>query len=655
MIASGLIAFLRRAALAGLVVHAVATFTHSLPTTPGHVLTATVLLACAASCLLNATLKVELRLVWAICGAGLLAWGGGEAALATTSTESTGLTGADLLSLAFYPAAALTLVLLLRRRMGGFFTTLWLDGLAGALAISALAAAFLLPPVLAGRTQGPTDLLAVLAYPAADLLLVLCALFALALTGWRPGVTLAGVGTAVLLVGLTDASSLWWSAAGHSAADMPWASLWPAAAVLLAELSGRAPDERRSPSETGLRLLLVPLAFSLTAVALLASGIVHSLDIAGYELAVGALIIIVVRLALTVLDNLHLAQDSRTEAVTDALTGLGNRRLLMADVEAALAAGTAAHTLILFDLDGFKLYNDTFGHPAGDALLSRLGHALRAAAAPFGAAYRLGGDEFCVLARDTDAPPDRAIAVSIAALSEHGSGFSVTPSQGSVAIPGETRDLTAAFQMADQRLYLQKGDRRRSRDSDQVRDVLLQAVRERQPDLDRHVGGVAALARDVARTMRLDAEGVDEVIRAAELHDIGKMAVPDAILAKPTTLDADEQALIRQHTMIGERILAVAPALRSVGGLVRSSHERWDGHGYPDGLAGEDIPVGSRIVAVCDAYEAMVGGRPYKDRISPAEALEELRRCSGGQFDPAVVEAFQRAVQTNAAPTAVAP
>ena len=129
---------------------------------------------------------------------------------------------------------------------------------------------------------------------------------------------------------------------------------------------------------------------------------------------------------------------------------------------------------------------------------------------------------------------------------------------------------------------------------------------------------------------------------ATELHDIGKVAVPSAILDKPGRLDPDEWDFIARHTLIGERILGAAPALRPVARLVRSSHEHFDGNGYPDAIAGDEIPLGARIVSVCDAYDAMTSERPYQRSLTPVDALEELRRCAGTQFDPAVVEAFCR-------------
>jgi HD-GYP domain-containing protein (c-di-GMP phosphodiesterase class II) len=151
---------------------------------------------------------------------------------------------------------------------------------------------------------------------------------------------------------------------------------------------------------------------------------------------------------------------------------------------------------------------------------------------------------------------------------------------------------------------------------------------------------VAELAVRVGERLGLSDDHRQQVFHAAQLHDVGKIAIPDAIISKPSALDDTEWEFMRQHTVIGQRIIDAAPALDGVGQLVRSSHERWDGGGYPDGLAGEDIPLGARIVAVCDAYDAMVSERPYKSAMPVGDALAELRRCAGSQFDPAVVEVF---------------
>jgi len=142
------------------------------------------------------------------------------------------------------------------------------------------------------------------------------------------------------------------------------------------------------------------------------------------------------------------------------------------------------------------------------------------------------------------------------------------------------------------------------------------------------------------RRLALEADDLDALVRGAELHDVGKVAVPDQILCKPGPLDAVEWEFVRQHTVVGERILSAAPALVPVAKIVRSSHERWDGTGYPDRLSGEDIPLGARIVTVCDSYHAMTSDRPYGVAMTATAALAELQRCAGSQFDETVVKAF---------------
>jgi diguanylate cyclase (GGDEF)-like protein len=328
----------------------------------------------------------------------------------------------------------------------------------------------------------------------------------------------------------------------------------------------------------------------------------------------------------------------RQEAITDPLTLLGNRRRLTADLTQRLAAGSEPLILMLFDLDGFKSYNDTFGHLAGDALLARLGGKLKASV-PDGTAYRLGGDEFCVLAPAQREELHSVIARAARALSESGERFSVTASCGAVLLPHEATTPDYALQLADERMY----SRKRSRPSavrEQTRDVLVRIMQAKQPSLPDHSTGVASLALAVGRRLGMRGEQLDELARAAELHDIGKVGIPDAILDKPDKLNAQEWEFVRQHTILGERILSAAPALRPVAKIVRASHERWDGRGYPDRLSGHEIPLAARVVAVCDAYEAITGERCYRPARSAEVAREELLREAGHQFDPAVVAAF---------------
>jgi diguanylate cyclase (GGDEF)-like protein len=330
----------------------------------------------------------------------------------------------------------------------------------------------------------------------------------------------------------------------------------------------------------------------------------------------------------------------RHAALRDALTGLGNRRKLGADLADGFPDGDdRPRLLMVFDLNGFKGYNDTFGHPAGDALLARLATKLGTAVEPYGEAYRLGGDEFCaVLDVDSDRM-EEIIELAGHALSESGEEFSVTASYGVVLLPHEAGTVEQALQLADERMYSHKHGRA-SGAREQARDVLLRAMRAKQPALGDNPGEVARLAVAVARRLGLSAEEVDETGRAAELHDIGKVAIPDAVLHKTGPLTPGDWDFIRQHPILGERILNAAVALRPVARIVRSTHERWDGGGYPDGLAGTGIPRGARIIAVCDAYAAMTADRPYRPARSHAAACHEVQAMAGVQFDPEAVEAF---------------
>jgi diguanylate cyclase (GGDEF)-like protein len=331
-----------------------------------------------------------------------------------------------------------------------------------------------------------------------------------------------------------------------------------------------------------------------------------------------------------------------SEAISDALTGLGNRRKLLSDLECAIADADETRPVLLamFDLDGFKIYNDTFGHPAGDALLTRLGGSLRDSLGSLGTPYRLGGDEFCVLAQLYGDQTEEVVSAAERGLTEHGEGFTITCSYGSVVIPRETSDAEEAMRIADRRMYAHKSASRASAGR-QSTDVAVRMLAERYPELADHLDGVTELSAMVGRSLGLPQDELTTLLQAASLHDVGKVAVPDTILTKPGPLEPEEWEFIRQHPIIGERILGAAPALSGAARLVRANHERIDGNGYPDGLIGDQIPLGARIICVCDAYHAMTTPRPYRPvPLSDDDALAELRAGAGTQFDPHVVDVF---------------
>jgi diguanylate cyclase (GGDEF)-like protein len=334
-------------------------------------------------------------------------------------------------------------------------------------------------------------------------------------------------------------------------------------------------------------------------------------------------------------------------ASRDLVTGLPNRRQLVLDLPGRLARSSAAEpaALVLLELNGFKAYNDRFGHQAGDRLLQLLSRRVEAAVGERGIAYRLGGGEFCVVATvDPELGEDELVVLAMASLSEQGDGFDIQAGCGVVLLPEEANEAAVALRIADQRLYANKQSGRRSAGR-QSTDVLLRALSERSPELGSHLHDVAELAGQVAARMGMSDVEIDHLLQAAELHDVGKMAIPDAILKKPGPLDQEEWSFIRGHTVIGERIVSAAPALAPVARLIRSSHERWDGTGYPDRLLEDQIPLGSRIIAVCDAFDAMIGSRPHRLGMTDDEALGELRRCAGTQFDPEVVRVFTAAFE----------
>jgi two-component system cell cycle response regulator len=601
------------------------------------------LIAACGCCFARALLVRTERLPWLLLSCGLLLWTVGDLYFYffLSGSESPPVPSvADPFYLAFYPVSYVALALLLRRRMRSFEGRLWLDGVIASLAVAALGAAVVFDEVL--KTTGGSALVVAtnLAYPLADVLLLALVVATFGLTGWRFDATWGFVAVGFAVFAIADSIYLYQTAAGTYVEGATLDVGWPAALVLIACAAWQPIRKLEGVRDESWQALTLPTFFAGVGLSLLVYDHFVRINTLALVLASATIAAVIVRAVLTFRERVQLLAASREEALTDALTGLSNRRRFVAELEDLLAATDEAHsiTLVVFDLDGFKAYNDAFGHAAGDALLGRVAGRLDAAIDGYGRAYRLGGDEFCVLVSAAFAGPD-VIARSVEALREEGDGFAVSCSYGAVSMPEEASDLSEALRIADDRMYQHK-QRNRPIAEPQGIDVLVGLLRERDARAGRHLADVAELAEALSQRLQVPPSQLETIRQAAELHDVGKLAIPEEILGKPAPLTDDEWEFVRRHTLIGERILASAPALRAAAGIVRSSHERWDGTGYPDRLRGPEIPLGARIISVCDAFDAMTTTRPYAPPLASEEALSELVRCAGTQFDPEVVAAF---------------
>src|SRR5215210_7731786 len=551
-------------------------------------------------CLAGAWQSRRERTAWLLIGLGVLAWALGNiyyTAVLYDMEDPPIPSPADVGFLLFPVLAMVGVLALVRARTRDVPKTLWTDGSIAALAITSVSAAIIFDTALGAASGKPLAVATALAYPVTDLVMIGVCVGALASTGWRLDRTWVLLAVGIAVFWLADSLYLVQTATGTYSAPAWFDIGWTLGLMLVALASWQPAAVRRPAVPEGLRFISVPLAFGAVGLATLIDGCLAGTNALAVALSALSLVAVMARLMLTFSENVAMLRTSRNEALTDALTALGNRRALARELDRLLPEADDANplVLVLFDLDGFKHYNDTFGHPAGDALLVRLGINLSTYLKGRGRAFRMGGDEFCALFEPGDEVADPIIAGAAMALSERGEGFNITCSYGSIVLPREALDAMEALRIADQRMYAQKNAGRTSA-TRQSKDVLVRALSERSPDLLVHLEGIAELAESTARRLGLGDDEAEQVRHAAELRDIGKVAIPDAILAKPSALDPGEWEFIRRHTLIGERIIAAAPALGAVARLVRSSHERWDGTGYPDKLSEQAIAVGARVV-----------------------------------------------------------
>jgi two-component system cell cycle response regulator len=593
----------------------------------------------AAGCLARAATNRDERWIWAILGLGILSFSLGDICfdfIYGGNPPSPSI--CDAFYLAFYPACYAALALLIRSRISHFDRSVWLDGAIAAFAATAVSASIVLQVVLNKTTGSAETVIVNLAYPAADLVLLAIVIFVFVLTSRRPGRAWAAAGIAFGAITVADTLFMYLNATGEYREGTLLDALWPGAMLLLA-VAAWQPVQRHAVRLEG-RFMATPLICGLVAVAVLADEHFKNHNVVADILAVAAIVTVFIRTGISLVDNARLLASVRAQSLTDDLTGLGNRRGLLLALEHQFTCRSDKTVFAIYDLNGFKRYNDTFGHPSGDALLVRLAARLAEAAGPSGEAFRLGGDEFCLLVRDDGRETAAVVEAGLLALSEEGEGFTIDAEYGSVILPDEAEDAKTALRHADERLYERKYSR--GDNEGEAHEALLRVIEEREPGLRRHMRFVAELASEVGVRLGLQGQALEQLRLAAELHDVGKLAIPIDVLQKRGVLTEQEWSFIREHTVVGERVLAGSPAMREVARIVRATHERWDGGGYVDGLAGDAIPLPARIIAVCDAYAAMTSDRPYRRALSASDALAELRRCAGTQFDPEVVFTFCR-------------
>jgi diguanylate cyclase (GGDEF)-like protein len=352
----------------------------------------------------------------------------------------------------------------------------------------------------------------------------------------------------------------------------------------------------------------------------------------------------------------------------DELTQLQNRRFFYEQMDTEMGLSQRFKrplSILMLDVDDLKVINDEFGHQVGDVVLRSFGRVLNQAAGNQNITARIGGDEFAVILPGKDRKDADKLSwkiwdeLSKAPICEtEDASIFLGVSIGIGGYPWGGESLEDIIHWADAKLYANKLERKGFKhdgrsDKDEKRlvsavvDVLSSALDIRDKMTHRHARRVARMSAFVAREMKLSDDQVLQIEYAAALHDIGKIGVADSILNKTEPLTEEEWSQMRRHSDLGYKVLSGIDFLHEAAEIVYAHHERFDGQGYPRNLASEEIPFGARVFSVIDAYDAMTSRRPYREAISQEDAIEEIQRNSGSQFDPQVVEAFLSVVRRN--------
>lgn len=329
----------------------------------------------------------------------------------------------------------------------------------------------------------------------------------------------------------------------------------------------------------------------------------------------------------------------------DFLTGLYNRKYFEEAKGRMDREGYFPLAVMIADINGVRLINDAFGHAQGDQLIGDTAKIIQSCCRAGDVAARTEGDAFSILLPNTERDAAREMVEKIKkACKKHNDNVvkkadTINLSMGFSIKTSMEEDISDIEKQAEEYLYKHKLLERDSHHST-ILSFVMATMYARSQETEEHAERLAQLSTKIGETMKLSQKNIDELNLLAMLHDIGKVGIEDKILNKPGYLNEQEWAEMRKHPEIGYRIVMSAPELKSIAEYILAHHERWDGEGYPRGLRGEEIPLLSRILAVADSYDAMTKDRVYRRAISKEDALKEIGRNAGKQFDPAIAELF---------------